>query len=226
MDQVTLRAEARTDSGSRPAKRLRRRGLVPAVVYGRGLDPLSVTVSARELYSALHTEAGANALINLEVGGEDSVLTVAREIQRHPARGEISHLDFIKVSLDEAIEAEVGVEFVGEPIGVRDEGGIVEAIEVSVTIEALPTQIPSSIRLDISGMGIGDTLTIADLPEIDGVTYVADPERPLVSVLVPRAEEVPEVVEGLELEGELEAAAPAAAAGEAEAPAEAEDGEG
>jgi large subunit ribosomal protein L25 len=223
MDQVTLRAEARTDSGSRPAKRLRRSGLVPAVVYGRGIAPVSVTVSERELYTALHTDAGANALINLEVEGGDSVLTVAREIQRHPVRGEISHLDFIKVSLDEAIQAEVGIEFVGEPIGVRDEGGIVETIEVSVTIEALPMQIPSSIQLDISEMGIGDTLTIADLPEIDGVTYAADAERPLVSVLIPRAEEEPEPLEGLELVGELEGAE--AAVDETEAPAETGDGE-
>lgn len=225
MDQVTLRAEARTESGSRPAKRLRRSGLVPAVVYGRGIDPVPVTVSARDLYTVLHTEAGANAIINLEVDGGDEVLTVAREIQRHPVRGEISHLDFIKVSLDVAIEAEVGLEFVGEPLGVREEGGIVETIEVSVTIEALPTQIPSSIQLDISGMDINDTLTIGDLPEIEGVVYVDDPERPLVSVLIPRAEEEPEVVEGLGIEGEFEAAEARVAGAEAGAAGEAEDGE-
>lgn len=204
MDQVTLRADVRTESGSRPAKRLRRQGLVPAVVYGRGTDPISVIVSARDLYGALRTEAGANALINLEVEGGDNVLTVAREIQRHPVRGEIAHLDFIKVSLDEAIQADVGIELTGEPIGVREEGGVVETIEVSVVIEALPTEIPSSIRLDISEMNVGDTLTIGDLPTIDGVTYVDDEDRPLVSVLVPRVAEEPEVEEGLEeIEGEL-----------------------
>ncbi len=204
MDQVTLRADVRTESGSRPAKRLRRQGLVPAVVYGRGTDPISVIVSARDLYGALRTEAGANALINLEVEGGDNVLTVAREIQRHPVRGEIAHLDFTKVSLDEAIQADVGIELTGEPIGVREEGGVVETIEVSVVIEALPTEIPSSIRLDISEMNVGDTLTIGDLPTIDGVTYVDDEDRPLVSVLVPRVAEEPEVEEGLEeIEGEL-----------------------
>ena len=226
MDQVTLRADARGELGSRPAKRLRRQGLVPAVVYGRGTDSLSVTVSARDLYTALHTEAGANALINLEVEGGDSVLTVAREIQRHPVRGEISHLDFIKVSLDEAIQAEVGIEFVGEPIGVREDGAIVESIEVSVMIEALPTEIPSSIQLDISDMVVGDTLTIGDLPELDGVVYVDDLERPVVSVLIPRVvEEEEEVVEGLEIEGELEEGeAPEAAAEEAEESAAADEG--
>jgi len=204
MDQVTLRADGRTESGTRPAKRLRRQGLVPAIVYGRGTNPISVTVRARDLYGALHTEAGANAIINLEVDGKDTVLTVAREIQRHPVRGEISHLDFIMVSLDEAIQAEVGIEFIGEPVAVRDEGAVVETIEVSVMIEALPTEIPSNIQLDIEGMGVGDTLTIGDLPVLDGVTYVDDADRPLVSVLIPRVvEEEPEEVEGLELEGEL-----------------------
>ena len=227
MDQVTLRADVRTEKGSRPAKRLRREGLVPAVVYGRGTDTISVIVSRRDLYGALHTEAGANALINLEVEGGDSVLTVAREIQRHPVRGEIAHLDFIKVSLDEAIQAEVGIEFVGEPVGVREDGAVVESIEVSVVIEALPTEIPSSIQLDISEMNVGDTLTIGDLPALEGVLYVDDEERPLVSVLVPRiVEEEPEVIEGLEeFEGELPEGAEADGEDAADESAES-DGEG
>jgi large subunit ribosomal protein L25 len=225
MDQVTLRADVRTESGSRPAKRLRRQGLIPAVVYGRGTDPISVMVSARDLYGALHTEAGANAIINLEVDG-GKVVTVAREIQRHPVRGEIAHLDFIKVSLDEAIQAEVGVEYIGEPYGVREDDAVVEAIEVSVMIEALPTEIPSSIQLDISDMNVGDTLTIADLPAIDGVVYVDDEDRPLVSVLVPRLVEEPEEIEGLEdLEGEILADGEEAAEGAGEQSAET-DGEG
>ena len=223
MDQVTLRADVRTESGSRPAKRLRRQGLVPGVVYGRGTDPISVIVSARDLYGALHTEAGANALINLEVDG-GKLLTVAREIQRHPVRGEIAHLDFIKVSLDEAIEAEVGVEYIGEPVGVRDD--VVETIEVSVMIEALPTEIPSSIQLDISEMNVGDTLTISDLPAIEGVAYVDDEDRPLVSVLVPRVVEEPEAIEGLEeIEGEILAEGEVAAETAGEESAET-DGEG
>jgi large subunit ribosomal protein L25 len=205
---------------------LRRQGLVPAIVYGRGTDPVSVIVSARDLYGVLHTEAGANALINLEVEGGDKLLTVAREIQRHPVRGEIAHLDFIKVSLDEAIQAEVGLEYTGEPIGVRDDGAVVETIEVSVMIEALPMEIPSSIQLDISEMNVGDTLTIADLPTLDGVAYIDDEDRPLVSVLVPRVAEEPEELEGLEeIEGEILAEGEEAAEAAGREPAES-DGEG
>lgn len=222
MDQVTLRAGARNDIGTRPARRLRRQGLVPAVVYGTDTATESVTVNARELYAALHTEAGANALINVEVEGGSKTLTVAREIQRHPVRGHLVHLDFIKVSLDEAIQAEVSLEYVGTPIGVRDDVGFVETIETFVLVEALPAEIPSSIELDISGLGVYDTLKVGDLPALEGVTYLDDEGRPLVTVLLPKApteEELEEVEEDLELaEGEE-----AEAVEEDAAPAEAED---
>ena len=201
MDQVTLTATPRKDKGSRPARRLRRTGFVPAVVYGRDVGPVPVSVSARALSAALHTEAGVNALINVEVEDGVTVLTVAREIQRHPARGQITHLDFIKVSLDEAIEAEVGVGYNGTPLGVSEEGGFVEMIAATVLIQALPTAIPSGIEMDISDLNIGDTLKVSDLPEIDGVEYLDDLDRPLVTVLLPRVEEEPEVEE---IEGELE----------------------
>ncbi len=205
MDQVTLRAEPRTDTGSRPTRRLRREGRVPAIVYGRGLNTVAVTVTARDLFSVLHTDAGFNALINVEVEGGDTILTVAREIQRHPSRGEITHLDFIKVALDEAIEADVGVEYVGVPKGVRDDGGFVETIAASVAVLALPTEIPPGIQMDIEELGIGDTLTVSDLPVIEGVEYLDDPSRSLVTVLLPRVEEEPEVeeIEGELVEGEL-----------------------
>ena len=200
MDQVNLRAEPRTETGTRPARRLRREGRIPAVVYGRGVSTVAVTVSARDLFSVLRTEAGLNALINVEVDGGDTVLAVAREIQRHPARGDITHLDFIKVALDEAIQADVGVEFLGMPIGVRDEDGFVETIAASVAVSALPTEIPAGIQMEIGHLGIGDSLKVSDLPVIKGVEYLDDPDRPLVTVLLPRIEEEPEEEE---IEGEL-----------------------
>jgi large subunit ribosomal protein L25 len=201
MQQETLRAVQRTGSGSRPARRMRRDGQIPAVVYGKGLDSQPVAVESRALHGVLHTDAGFNALINVEVEGGIEVLTVAREIQRHPVRGDITHLDFIKVSLDVEIEAEVGIEYTGTPLGVKDEGGFVETIETSVTIVALPTAIPSSITVDISELDVGDILKVVDLPAIDGVTYSTDVDRPLVTVLLPAIVEEEEVPEDL-LEGE------------------------
>jgi len=202
MEQETLRAELRTTSGSRPARRMRRDGRVPAIVYGSDLATTSISLDRRELGTTLHTEAGLNALINVVVDDGDEVLAVAREIQRDPVRGDITHLDLIQVSLDTEIEAEVTIEYVGVPAGVREEGGFVEAIETSVMIVALPTAIPSTIEVDISELGIGDGFRVADLPDIDGVTYTTDEDRPLVTVLLPSIEEEPEVVaiEGEELE--------------------------
>jgi len=206
MEQVTLRSRSRAMFGTRPSRRLRRDGLVPATVYGHKSDALSIAVSERELYSVLHTEAGRNALITVEIEGGESVLTVAREIQRHPVRGDVIHLDLIRVSLDETIEAEVAIEYLGTPIGIKEDGGFVEMISGTVNIEALSTAIPSSIAIDISEMHTGETLKVADLPELGGVTYIDEIDRPLVTVLPPRlveealTEEV--AVEGIE-EGEV-----------------------
>ena len=193
MDQVSLSAERREGSGTRPSRRLRAEGGVPGVLYGRGLDNTPLTVDRRDLYTALRTEAGTNALINLEVGS-DKYLTVARELQRHPVRGDIIHLDFISISLEEKITAEVGIDYTGEPEGAKD-GGILETIRTSVMLSALPTEIPASIQIDISALEVGMTLTTVDLPEIEGVEYLEDEETPLVNVIIPRILEVeaPEV---------------------------------
>ncbi len=196
MEQVSLRAEPRAEAGTRPSRRLRGDGAVPAVLYGRGLDATPLSVDRRDLYAALRTEAGTNALINLEVAG-DKYLTVARELQRHPVRGELIHLDFINISLDEKISAEVGIEFMGEPEGTK-EGGIVETIRTSVMISALPMEIPGSIEIDITDMNVGDTLMLGDLPDLEGVEYLDDPEAPLVTVVIPRV--VEETVAEVELD--------------------------
>lgn len=225
MEQETLVAQKRTTSGSRPARRMRRDGRVPAVVYGSDQETISISVDSRELGATLHTEAGLNALINVVVEGGGEVLAVAREIQRDPVRGDITHLDLIQVSLDIEIEAEVTIEYVGVPAGVREEGGFVEAIETSVVLLALPTAIPASIEVDITELGIGDSLKVEDLPVIEGVTYTTDEDRPLVTVLLPSIEEEPEpellegelleeVAEGEVVEGEEGEEAAVAAAEE------------
>lgn len=199
MDQVKLSCAARSDRGSAAARRMRRTGAVPAVLYGQGADPVTVTVDGRELHAALHTDAGANALIDLQLGDKNQ-LTVVREVQRHPVRGGITHLDFVRISLTEKIEAEVLLEAQGVPTGVREDGGVLETVNNSVMIEALPTDIPGSIAIDISGLHIGESLSISDLPALAGIEYLADPETTLYTVQAPRIEE--EVVPEVELDEE------------------------
>jgi large subunit ribosomal protein L25 len=203
MSEVTLRAETGRATGSRESRRLRKTGRVPAIVYGKTIEPITVAVDAHDLHMALHTEAGANALINLEIEGKDVVLTMARVIERHPFRNEYRHVDFVTVSLDETIHAEVVIHFEGTPVGVI-EGGVFSPSKTHVVVETLATSIPSGIELDISGVEVGGALRIADLPEIEGVLYIEDPETVLMSVTAPAAEieEEPEELEGEELEGE------------------------
>jgi large subunit ribosomal protein L25 len=197
MAEVSLRALSGRATGSRESRRLRRTGNVPGIVYGKGTEPVSIAVDAHDLHLVLHTEAGANALINLEIEGGDTLLTMARVIERHPFRNEYRHIDFVTVSLDEVVTAEVPIHFEGSPIGVRD-GGVFSPQRTHVIIEALATAIPSVIELDVSEIEIGGSLRIADLPAIEGVIYTEDPEAVVMSVTTPAAE----IVEEPEEEGE------------------------
>jgi len=201
MPEVSLRAQTGRSTGSRESRRVRKTGTVPAIVYGKGTEPVSIAVDAHDLHVVLHTEAGANALINLEIEGGATLLTMARVIERHPFRNEYRHIDFVTVSLDEIVTAEVAIHFEGSPIGVIN-GGVFSPQRTHVVIEALPTAIPSAIVLDVSNVEIGDSLRIADLPAIEGVTYTEDPEAVVMSVTTLAAEIVEEPEEELEGEGE------------------------
>lgn len=210
MAEITLRAETGRIPGSRNAERLRREGKVPGIVYGQEMEPVAVAVDHHDLVAALSTDAGRNVLINLEIGG-DSVLTLPRVVERHPFRNRVRHVDFLKVSLTETLETEVAVHFLGEPAGAA-EGGVFTAMMHSVSIEALPRDLPDSIDVDVSALGIGDHISVSDLPVIPGVTYLADPEAMVAHVTAFREEAAP--VEAAEVEG-AEAAEGAAGAEEA-----------
>lgn len=205
--EVSLRAEAGRQQGSRASRRLRRAGSVPAVLYGHGIDPLPIAVNHREFAAILKGEAGDNAIISLDVDGHGTFTTLAREIFKNPTKPFINHVDFLQISLDELVTVEVDLEFLGEPLGVKNDGGIIETMRVSVEIEALPTAIPGHIEVDISHLEIHDLLTIADLPKIEGVSYLDEEDTPIVTVSIPSAvlaEGDAEAVEGEE--GDEEAA--------------------
>lgn len=208
MSDTTLTAENRAETGKRPAGRLRREGKVPAVVYGLGSEPVSVTVPARELSHILAGESGANTVITLRVGGQEQ-LTLARQIQRHPVRGELLHVDFIRVSADQPVTAEVTVNLTGEPEGVRM-GGMLEQQLFTVSIEAKPADIPTAIEHDVSELGLGDQLRIGELAIPPGVTVHHEPDELVAAVAVPRGLAAGEAEEGVEGEAAEGAGAPAA----------------
>jgi large subunit ribosomal protein L25 len=205
MSQVSLRARAGRKPGSRESRRIRRTGEVPAVVYGRELDPIPVQVDSHDLHTVLHTEAGTNAIITLEIEDGDTLTTMARVIEKHPFRNEYRHVDFVTVDLTRKIVAEVVLHFEGTPAGVK-EGGVFSPRRTTVEIEVLPTEIPSYIELDVSEVEIGGSLRIEDLPDLEGVEYLEEPDAVVMSVTVPAAEieepepEEPELLEGEELE--------------------------
>jgi large subunit ribosomal protein L25 len=204
MAQVTLKAATGRQLGSRASRRLRREGQVPAVVYGRGTEPKHVAVDHHDLTVAFHSAAGFNVLINLEIDESAGIPTLVRVIDRHPFRSQFRHVDFVQVSLTEKVQAEVTLHFVGNPAGVK-EGGILSPIKNQVEIEALPAEIPAFIEVDVSNLNINDDIRIRDLPAIEGIDILDDPDDLLVTVSTPVAEvveapEVEETEEGAETE--------------------------
>jgi large subunit ribosomal protein L25 len=200
MPDVVLIAEPRSERGSRPAGRLRREGHLPAVVYGLGGDAAAVTVPAHDLDKIL--AKGVNSLITLRIGGKDE-LALARQVQRHPVRGHLVHVDFVRVSVDVAIAADVALLLVGEPIGVRN-GGLLEQQLFTLPVEAKPQDIPASIELDVSHMDLGDQLRVSELPLPAGVVTTLEADQLVAAVTAPRGLAADEGEAG---EGEGEGAA-------------------
>lgn len=201
----TLKAAPRADFGSRASRRMRRDGLVPGVVYSGGSEAKPFQVVERDVRNVLSEGA---ALFDLEIEGSKAVPVVIKDEQHHPVRGSIQHLDLMQVKLDEAIQAEVVLELEGIEVapGVKG-GGVLEHVTREITIEALPTQIPDNIVVDVSAMEINDTLQLSTITPPEGVKFVADdPEEiTIVTLSPPRVEEVePEVEEETELVGEGE----------------------
>jgi large subunit ribosomal protein L25 len=160
--------------------------MVPGTLYGHGAEAVSIAVDARELRNVLATEAGINAVIRLGVG-EEVHTSLARQLQRHPTRGDIIHLDFVRIALTDRVDAVVSIELTGDPIGVQADGGIIETVSNTVNVHTLVTSIPESIQVDISGLRVGDSVRVSDLPALDGLEYLDDPDQPIVIISLPAA---------------------------------------
>ena len=208
MADVTLTAERRTEAGKGPSGRVRRDGQVPAVVYGLGEDSVAVAVSARELAHILSGASGANTLITLKVDGR-SQLTLARQIQRHPVKGSLMHVDFVRVRADRTIQGEIPVHLTGDAEGVA-RGGVLEQLVHTLTVEALPRDLPPGIEHDMTALEIGSTVHVRDLAVPAGVTVLQAEDELVAQISAPRVAEEEGAAEGEAAEG----AAPAASEGE------------
>jgi large subunit ribosomal protein L25 len=215
MAEVALTAEVGRPTGSRATRRLRRDGLIPGIVYGHGTAPVAVAVGAKELRTALSGESGSNTLLSLQAG-DQTFLTLAREMQRHPVRGTVTHVDFQIVRRDEVISADVPVTLVGEALEVQHGDGLVEQQLFALPVRARPADIPTAIEVDVSELTIGAAIRVADLRLPAGVESDLDPEAAIVVGQPPRVEvvEVEPVAEGEEgaAEGEVPTDASAEAA--------------
>jgi large subunit ribosomal protein L25 len=182
-DTTVLTISARDVEGSRSTRRLRRQGLVPGILYGRGGDPLPFTVDARELSHALRA---SGAVVELQLDGQ-STSAVLKDAQHHPVRGETTHVDFLRVDLTKPIEAVVTIELIGteDAPGVK-EGGILDQTMREVNVEALPNEIPESVQLDVSALNIGESLPLSAVVIPDRVKLLDDPEATAASLLAPR----------------------------------------
>lgn len=222
MPEIVLEAEAGRSLGSSAARRLRAEGKIPGIVYGHGSEPVPVAVAGRDLRIALSGDAGTNALLSLRADGK-TYLTVARELQRHPVRGTISHVDFQIVRRDEIIAADVQVTLVGDAIEVHHGDGLVDQQLFTLPVRAKPADIPTNVVVDISALTIGGVIRVGDLSLGNGVSVDLEDEVPVVTGVPPRVQAAEEAAaEGAE--GQVPAPTGAEGGGEPSGSAESQEG--
>ena len=229
-ERMKLEVTERDGRGSSDARRLRKEGMVPGVLYGRGKAPHPFSVPERDLRRALSGGSGLHAILDVVLAGQKTTHpAVLKDYQQEVPSGRLAHIDLHEVRLDQPIQASVSIDLIGEAAGVK-EGGVLSQVQREIRVEALPLEIPDHLELDVSEMAIGDTLRLVDLGTQEGVTYLDDPEETvLATVTMPTVfvEPEPEEVEGEELEeGELPEGEEAPEGEEGEAPAEGEAAEG
>ena len=194
--QVKLKAEPRPDVGRSAVRKLRARGFVPAVIYGRNDKPQPLQVSARDINAMMSQASGENVLVELEIAGDGKTRTaLVQEVQHSPVGGEIRHIDFNAISMDQMIQAEVPLEPVGTAIGVKTFGGLLEQSLRSLAVECLPGDLPDRIIVDVSELNIGDSIHVREIQLPEGVTPKVQPDLTAFSVLAPMVEEEPVAAE-------------------------------
>jgi large subunit ribosomal protein L25 len=183
MAVISIKGENRDSLGKGGARKARAKGLIPAVLYGHGEAPVALTVQNREFVTSMHQHKGSNPILSVQLGGGEYT-ALLRDVQYDPLTHEILHLDFQHISLTERVEVKVPVHLTGTAVGVKDGGGILEVIIRDIEVRCLPTAIPASLDLDVSALGIGDSIHVRDLKVTD-VEILTDPDAAVATVVPP-----------------------------------------
>jgi len=223
-DTSTLEAQPRTPGTKNDARRVRRAGKIPAVVYGAGKSAVPVAVDPRQVSRILHSETGHNSVFDLAVDGEKTKAMIV-DWQYEPIKGSLLHIDLKRIAMDQKLRVNVPVELIGEPAGVKQQGGLLEQIVREVEVECLPADIPNVIELNVAELVFGVVLRVADLPKNDKVRFLTDADQPVAHIISIKEEVVatpeaaaaeaaaapaePEVIKKGKQETEEEAEAPA-----------------
>lgn len=217
MKQIQMTANIRNVLKKNAMHRLRNENLIPGVIYGKGEKTVNLQVKAKELRQAIHTPAGTNVLVKLNIEGEEQPqeeTVMIKALQRHPVTSKLLHVDFVKISMDKPLETAIPVLVTGTARGIK-EGGMLEQVHRELNIRCLPALLPENIKLDAAALGIGDSITVGDLQLAEGVEVLVASHEPVVHVVAPRVEEtkpaegeevaaVPEATQQPEVVGEKE----------------------
>ncbi len=208
-----LKATPRNDTGKEFARKLRAEGRIPAVLYGKDMEPVGLSLDIQETEYLFHRISVENTIVDLVVEGEkEPFQTLVRDIQTLPHKSGLLHVDFLRIQKGVAVELDIPVALEGVPVGVKESGGVLEQIINELRVKCIPSKIPEVVRIDVSGLQVGDSLHVSDIDFGEGVEILVDPERTLCNVAIPKVITT-EAEEGEEAELEGEALAEAAEEG-------------
>ena len=191
LDTNTLEAQARESGNKNDARRVRRDGKIPAVVYGAGKDSLAVSVDPRQVLRILHSETGHNTIFDLALSGGERTKAMIVDWQYEPIKGALLHIDLKRIAMDKALKVSVPILLKGDAEGVKTQGGILEQIQREVEIECLPSDIPSHIDADVTHLVFGTVLRVADLPHSAKLKFLTDPNQPVAHIISVKEEVAP-----------------------------------
>jgi len=200
---ITLKAQKREGTGKGVARKLRQEGRVPAVLYGRELGTMHLSLDTHEAENLFHSISTENTIVGLKVEGVGELFqTLVREIQSHPFKDSLIHVDFLRIQAGVAVDVEVPLRLIGDPIGVKNSGGVLEQVLNELPVKCIPSKIPEFIEVDVSELDINDSLHVYDLELEEGINITVDEERTICAVAIPKVVEEAVVEEDELLEGD------------------------